>query len=108
MPRARHQSPALLLVALLVVGAAGSAGAASETENRHGAWRDCLSRNFEIQGTLTEPDLAADAAFRACRGAEEAYLTTLAGSPLLDDADVARARPLLAGRIRAWLVGDRG
>ena len=108
MPRTRYQAPALLLAALLVVAAAGPARAASETESRHAAWRDCLSRNFEIQAALTKLDLAADAALRACRGAEEAYLTALAGSPLLDDTDVARARPLLAGRIRAWLVGDRG
>ncbi|MCJ2092509.1 hypothetical protein MKK67_08355 [Methylobacterium sp. J-072] len=75
---------------------------------RHGGWRDCLSRNFRIQAALTDPDLAADAAFRACRGAEDAYLAALARSPLLDDDDIARARPMLAGRIRAWLVGSRG
>jgi hypothetical protein len=108
MPRARHVSPAPLLAALLLVAASGAARATGETEIRHAAWRDCVGRNFRIQAALTERDLAFDAAFRACRSAEEAYLAALAGSPLLDDDDVARARPLLAGRIRAWLVGDRG
>ncbi|GJE14509.1 MULTISPECIES: hypothetical protein [Methylobacterium] len=108
MPRARPLSPALLVAALLVAGAAGPARAASETESRHAVWRDCLRRNFGIQAALTERDLAADAAFQACRSAEENYLSALSGSPLLDDEDVARARPLLAGRIRAWLVGSRG
>ena len=73
----------------------------------HETWRDCLSRNFRIQAVLTERDLAADAAFIACRGPPEAYLTALASSPLLDDADVARP-PLVAGRIRAWLIGRSG
>jgi hypothetical protein len=108
MPRARHVSPALLLAALLVLNVCGAAWAASETEGRHSDWRDCLSRNYRIQAALTARDLAADAAFQACRGAEDAYLAALAGSPLLDDDDVARARPLLAGRIRAWLVGSPG
>ncbi|MDF2601776.1 MAG: hypothetical protein K0Q54_4599 [Methylobacterium brachiatum] len=95
-----------LLAALLLV--TGPARAGSETEMRHGSWRECLSRNFQIQAALTDPDPAADAAFRACRAAEEAYLAALARSPLLDDDDVARARPMLAGRIRAWLVSSRG
>ena len=108
MPRARPLSPALLLAPLLILGATDPVRAASETESRHAVWRDCLSRNFGIQAALTERDLAADAAFRTCRSAEEAYLTALTNSPLLDDDDVARARPLLAGRARAWLVGGRG
>ncbi|MGU3666243.1 hypothetical protein ACLBX9_18825 [Methylobacterium sp. A49B] len=108
MPRARHVSPAPIVAALLVLDVSGTARAASETEGRHALWRDCLTRNFQIEAALTERDLAADAAFRACRGAEDAYLAALAGSPLLDEDDVARARPLLAGRIRAWLVGSRG
>ncbi|SFL29476.1 hypothetical protein [Methylobacterium pseudosasicola] len=105
MPPASLRSLLLLAATLLV---SGPVRADSETEMRHGGWRDCLSRNFRIQAALTDPDLAADAAFRACRGAEEAYLAALARSPLLDDDDIARARPMLAGRIRAWLVGSRG
>ena len=108
MPRARHVMPAPLLAIVLVAAAWGTARAPSETELRHAAWRDCVSRNFGIQAALTDRDLAVDAAFRACRSAEDAYLATLADSPLLDGDDVIRARPLLAGRIRAWLVGDRG
>ncbi|SEN70753.1 hypothetical protein SAMN02799625_01775 [Methylobacterium sp. UNC300MFChir4.1] len=108
MPRARHVTPLPLLAVVLVAAACGTARAASETEARHAAWRDCVSRNFRIQAALTDRDLAADAAFRACRTAEDAYLATLAASPLLDDEDIGRARPLLAGRMRAWLVGNRG
>ncbi|SDA35428.1 hypothetical protein SAMN02799622_06090 [Methylobacterium sp. UNC378MF] len=108
MSRARQLSPALFLGTMLIVGAAGRAQAADATATRHEIWRDCLSRNFRIQAVLTERDLAADAAFLACRGSEEAYLTALAGSPLLDETDIARARPLVAGRFRAWLVGRNG
>ncbi|MGU3419948.1 hypothetical protein [Methylobacterium sp. D54C] len=108
MPRARHVTPVPLLAVVFVAAACGTARAASETEARHAAWRDCVSRNFRIQAALTDRDLAADAAFRACRTAEDAYLATLAASPLLDDEDIGRARPLLAGRMRAWLVGNRG
>ena len=95
---------ASLFVAALLLSS-GPLRAGSETEMRHGSWRDCFSHNFQIQATLTDPDLAADSAFQACRGAEEAYLAALTRSPLLDDDDVARARPRLTGRIRAWLVG---
>jgi hypothetical protein len=108
MPPVRHVLPLLFLAVVLFAGASCPVNAASDAEVRHDIWRDCLSRNFRIQAALTEQDLAADAAFQACRGPEEAYLAALAGSPLLDDEDVARARPLLAGRIRAWLVGNRG
>ena len=105
MPRARPLSPALLLAFLLLLGAAGPVRAASETESRHAVWRDCLSRNFGIQAALTERDLAADAAFRACRSAEEAYLTALdrLAAPRRrrrrpGPAAARRARPGLAGR----------
>ncbi|MDP4004246.1 hypothetical protein [Methylobacterium sp. NEAU K] len=98
----------LLLATILLVGASGSARAAGEAETRQAIWRACLSRTFEIEAALTDRNLAADAAFRTCRSAEDAYLTALARSPLLDDDDVARARPMLAGRIRSWLVGVRG
>jgi hypothetical protein len=105
MPPASLASLSLVAATLLV---ATPAHAGSEAEMHHERWRACLSRTFRIQAVLTAPDLAADAAFRACRSVEEAYLAALAGSPLLDDDDIARARPLLAGRIRAWLVGSRG
>lgn len=108
MPPARRVWPPALLAAILIVGPACAARADDTAAARHALWRDCLSRNFGIQAALTERDLAADAAFRACRGAEEAYLAALAGSPLLDDDDLARARPMLASRFRAWLVGSRG
>lgn len=98
-------SPVLFAAMLF---ASGPVQAGGETELRHTGWRECLSRNFRIQAALTEPDLAADSAFRACRSAEDAYLAALAGSPLLDGDDVARARPMLAGRVRAWLISSRG
>jgi hypothetical protein len=104
---ARHLSPVLSLAALLVVGC-GTARASGDAAMRHDLWRDCLNRNFQIQAVLTERELAADAAFRACRDTEDAYLSALATSPLLADDDVVRARPMLAGRFRAWLIGGRG
>lgn len=106
MPPARLSSP--VLAVLLLVTLSGPARASGEAATRHAIWRDCLARNFQIQSVLSTRDLAADAAFQACRVPEDAYLAALSGSPLLDDDDVARARPLLAGRIRAWLIGDRG
>jgi hypothetical protein len=107
MPPAHHVSPVLSLPTLLVVGCF-SAQASGEAARGHDLWRDCLNRNFQIQAVLTERELAADAAFRACRDSEDAYLSALAKSPLLADDDVVRARPLLAGRFRAWLIGGRG
>src|SRR5919202_530317 len=100
----RHLSPVLSLAALLVVGC-GTARASGDAAMRHDLWRDCLNRNFQIQAVLTERELAADA---ACRDTEDAYLSALAASPLLADDDVVRARPMLAGRFRAWLIGGRG
>ena len=108
MPPARHTLPAPIAAAMLVLGLSCAAGAAGETATRHSVWRDCLARNFRIQAALTAPDRAADAAFLACRAPEGAYLDALAGSPLLDDEDVTHARPLLAGRLRAWLIGSSG
>lgn len=107
MPPTRRVWPTARLAGILILGAA-CAAEAGETEARHTQWRACLRRTFGIQAALAGRDLAADAAFQACRGAEQAYITALAGSPLLDDDDVARARPLLAGRTRAWLVGGSG
>jgi hypothetical protein len=100
--------PARLLPLFLALLIAAPAHAAGEAEARHDAWRDCLSRNFRIRAADTPRERAADAAFDACAGDEEAYLAALAGSPLLSPDDVTRARPLLAGRARAWLVGYRG
>ncbi|MCJ2052140.1 hypothetical protein [Methylobacterium sp. J-070] len=108
MPPARPVSPVLPLAALLLVCASCTARADDAAASRHQDWRSCLSRNFRIEAALSGPDRAADAAFKACRAPEDAYLAALAGSPLLDDEDVDRARPLLAGRIRAWLIGGRG
>ena len=104
MSPAARVSPLLLATMLLV----GPARAAGEAETRQEIWRGCLSRTFAIQAALTDRNLAADTAFHTCRSAEEAYLAALARSPLLDDDDVARARPMLAGRVRSWLVGGRG
>lgn len=105
---ARGVPPLLCLATALLIAASGTSAAAGDATVRHTTWRDCLSRNFQIQVTLTTPDRAADTAFQACRIAEDAYLAALAGSPLLDETDVARARPMLASRFRAWLVRGRG
>lgn len=80
------------------------AGAAAEL---HGAWRVCLHRSFGLQASLSGRMPAADAALRACRDAEEAYLAALSASPLLDGDDVARVRPALLMRARDWLLGRR-
>lgn len=73
----------------------------------HAAWQGCLHRSFGLRATLAGPNLAADAALRACRGPEEAYLAALSVSPLVDDEDVARVRPALLARARGWLLGQR-
>ena len=108
MPPARRVPSIPFRAAVLFVGLSGPAWATGETATRHALWRDCLARTFHIQAALTARDLAADAAFQACRAPEDAYLAALTDSPLLDDEDVAHARPLLAGRIRAWLIDSRG
>lgn len=108
MPQARLVSPVPFLMAVLLVATVCPAQADSGAATRHAIWRDCLARNFRVQVELTARELAADAAFRACRAPEAAYLAALSGSPLLDDEDIARARPLLAGRIRAWLISNPG
>lgn len=105
MTSAPHRASRPVLVALLLFGTASSQAAAGDPEIRQDSWRACLSRQFASHAALTGRDLAADAAFHACRDAEDAYLAALSASPLLDTDDVARARPALAGRIRAWLVG---
>ena len=102
LSRAVRSLAAGSLLALIACAAAG----ASEAEARHTHWRACLDRAFAAQTLITGRDLAADTALKACRGAEEAYAAALATSPLLDPADVARVRPLLAARARAWLLGS--
>lgn len=97
----------LTCAAALLAATLGAPASAGEAETRQGSWRDCLSRTYASHAALTGRDIAADAAFRACRHAEDAYLAALSASPLLDADDLARARPALAGRIRAWLVGSR-
>ncbi len=92
-----------LAVALLLGGAAR----AGETADRHAAWRGCLDRNFGLQAVLTSRVLAADAALRACRTAERAYLDALAASPLIDGDETEEARPALVARARLWLLGRR-
>ncbi|MEL6060894.1 MULTISPECIES: hypothetical protein [unclassified Methylobacterium] len=108
MPQARFVSPVPLLTAVVLIAIACPARADAGAATRHAIWRDCLTRNFKVQAALTARDLAADAAFQACRAPEEAYLAALMASPLLDGEDIARAKPLLAGRIRAWLISNPG
>jgi hypothetical protein len=108
MLQPRGVPPLLCLATALFIAASCTAATAGEAEARHTTWRDCLSRNFQLQVTLATPDRAADTAFQACRVAEDAYLAALADSPLLDETDVVRARPMLASRFRAWLVRSRG
>ncbi len=102
-----HRAARRALAAFLLIATGCSRATAGESELRQDAWRDCLSRNFALHAALTGRDLAADAAFHACRTAEDAYLAALSASPLLDGDDITRAKPALAGRIRAWLVGSR-
>lgn len=102
-----YRVPRHALAALVLIGTASSQAAAGDAEMRQDSWRGCLRRHFALQASLTGRDLAADAAFHACRDAEDAYLAALSASPLLDIDDVARARPALSGRVRAWLVGNR-
>lgn len=103
MPPLNRAARSLAAGSILALGAS-AAVAAGETEAYHTLWRACLGRAFAGQTLLTGRDLAADAALRACRGAEGAYVAALATSPLLDEADVARARPSLAARARTRLL----
>ncbi|VUF11338.1 hypothetical protein [Methylobacterium dankookense] len=80
---------------------------AGEAGTRHAAWQGCLNSNFGIQSRLTGRMLAADAALRACREAEQAYLDALASSPLVDAEEAVQARPALVARARGWLLGRR-
>lgn len=86
------------------VGTSG-AGASTGAGASHTAWRDCLRQAYGLRASLSSPDLAADAALRACREAETAYLAALSTSPMLDAEDVTRVRPALVTKARAWLTG---
>jgi hypothetical protein len=101
----------LRFLPLAVLLAAASAARAeppapvSDAAASHAAWHDCLRQAYGLRATLSGRDLAADAALRACRGAENAYLAALSTSPLLDADDVTRVRPALVIKARAWLTG---
>lgn len=84
----------------LLPGAAWAGDAAAA----HQSWSDCLGRAYVAGAAYTGRDLAADAALRACRGAEGAYLAALSTSPLLDADDIAQARPQMVARARAALT----
>ena len=85
----------------------GTSAQASEARDQHAAWQGCLERNFGVQALLTSRTLAADAAFRACRETEQAYLAALGTSPLIDSEDAAEVRPALVARARSRLLGRR-
>ena len=94
--------PALCLLSAIL--SAASANAAPGVADLHGAWRACLHRNFTLQVALSSRVIAADVALRTCRPSEQAYLTVLSASPLVDDDDVARVRPALLLRAKGWLL----
>jgi hypothetical protein len=97
----------ITLTALLTAAALASAvnGAqAGEAASAHRSWRQCLGNAYVSGIALTGRDLATDAALRACRGEESAYLTALSASPLLDGDDIAQVRPELVARVRAQLI----
>ncbi len=96
--------PAAAAIALALSHAA-AAETQSPTANLHSAWQSCLRDAFSLKASLSSPSLAADAALRECRRSETAYLDTLSLSPLLDEEDVAKARPALVARARLWLIG---
>lgn len=88
---------------LLTFGLSGVARA-DETGDRHAAWRGCLKRSFAVEAALASPSEAAEASLRACKSSETAYLAALSTSPLLNDEDVARARPVLIRKAKGWLL----
>lgn len=77
---------------------------AGDAASAHTTWSRCLDHAFVERAAVTGRDLAADAALRACRGEESAYLAALSASPLLDGDDIAQARPELVARARAALT----
>jgi len=93
-----------LTLALPLLAGLSCPGEAGEAGVRYAAWNGCLSRSFASQAALTGRAIAADAALRDCREAEDAYLAALSTSPLLDGDDIARVRPALLTRARASLI----
>lgn len=103
-----NTAKAVTLAAFLVaVTFANEARAGTPVEFRHQAWRSCLASAFTLRATLASPLLAADAALGECRENETAYLAALSASPLVDEDDVARARPTLLVRAKTWLLTGR-
>ena len=103
----RPALPAAVILSSLVAFAAFATPAAADTAAgpHFAAWQSCLTEAFDAEGSRASRPVAADAALRACRTREDAYLAALAASPLLDGEDVARARPALITRVRDRLIG---
>jgi len=99
----RFSLPVLSAAAIMVALTAAPV-LAGDAASAHSSWSHCLGRAYVEGAAFTGRDLAADAALRACRGEENAYLTALANSPLLDADDIAQARPDLVARARAALL----
>lgn len=92
------------LILLLAVAPAAAHDVGS-SRTGHAAWHDCLREAYGLQAALSSRTVAADAAVRACRDRESAYLAALSTSPMLDDEDVSRVRPALVLRAKTWLMG---
>lgn len=96
-----------LAAAVTVALVAITPAQASEAGMRYASWHGCLDRNFGVRAAIGSRPLAAEAALRACREAEGAYLDALAASPLLDADDLGQARSALVARARGRLLGRR-
>lgn len=94
----------ILSAAAIMVALTGAPAQAGDAASAHSSWNSCLGRAYVDSAAFTGRDLAADAALRACRGEENAYLAALSASPLLDADDIALARPDLVARARATLL----
>lgn len=92
------------LFAACALALAPASARAGDAATAHQTWQDCLGHAYVTGVAYTGRDLAADAAFRSCRGEEAAYLTALSASPLLDGDDIAQARPELVARARTQLL----
>jgi hypothetical protein len=97
-------APRFLALAALAVAFIPGSALAGDAAGAHQTWRECLGHAYLTGAAYTGRDLAADAAIRACRGEETAYLAALSTSPLLDEDDMAQARPQLIARARAQLL----
>ena len=100
----RSTTPIAILVMILL---AGGASAGTPVDARFQAWRGCLAGAFTLGASLSGAELAADSAFKECREDERAYLSALSATPLVDEEDVARARPALLVRTKQWLLTAR-